>query len=83
MRISPLVNLDDGTGIISIISNVGDQELVEAPSTEEFEGAIKVDAGNYDSYGLGLAFSGPASDAVNYRLAANQYKSDGFSFAFA
>ncbi|PHR83986.1 MAG: TonB-dependent receptor [Colwellia sp.] len=56
-------------GMINITTN--------AP-TEEFEGAIKVDAGNYDSYGLGLALSGPASDTVNYRLAANQYKSDGF-----
>jgi len=56
-------------GMINITTN--------AP-TEEFEGAIKVDAGNYDSYGLGLALSGPATDAVNYRLAANQYKSDGF-----
>ena len=56
-------------GMINITTN--------AP-TDEFEGAIKVDAGNYDSYGLGLAFSGPASDAVNYRLVANQNKSDGF-----
>ena len=46
--------------------------------TDAFEGAIKVDAGNYDSYGLGLALSGPASDNVNYRLAANKYQSDGF-----
>ena len=49
----------------------------KAPA-DEFEGAIKIDAGNYDSYGLGVALSGPASDAINYRLAANQYKSDGF-----
>lgn len=46
--------------------------------TDEFEGAIKVDAGNYHSYGLGLALSGPVSDTVNYRLAANKYQSDGF-----
>ena len=46
--------------------------------TDEFEGIIKVDAGNYNSYGLGLALSGPASDSVNYRLAANKYQSDGF-----
>jgi len=46
--------------------------------TDEFEGAIKLDAGNYDSLGLGLALSGPASDSVNYRIAANQYQSDGF-----
>jgi len=56
-------------GMINITTN--------AP-TDEFEGAIKLDAGNYDSYGLGVALSGPASEAVNYRLAANQYKSDGF-----
>ena len=56
-------------GMINITTN--------AP-TDEFEGAIKLDVGNYDSYGLGLALSGPASDTVNYRFAANQYKSDGF-----
>jgi len=46
--------------------------------TDEFEGHIKLDAGNYNSYGLGLAISGPASDEINYRLAANHYQSDGF-----
>ena len=46
--------------------------------TDDFEGAVKIDAGNYDSYGLGLALSGPASDSVNYRVAANKYTSDGF-----
>ncbi len=56
-------------GMINIITN--------APS-DEFEGAVKLDLGNYDSYGLGLALSGPASEKVNYRLAASQYKSDGF-----
>jgi len=56
-------------GMINITTN--------AP-TDEFEGAVKLDVGNYDSYGLGLALSGPASDTVNYRFAANQYKSDGF-----
>ena len=56
-------------GMINITTN--------AP-TDEFEGAVKIDAGNYDSYGLGIALSGPASDTVNYRIAADQYKSDGF-----
>mgnify|MGYP000665634790 CR=1 FL=1 len=46
--------------------------------TDEFEGILKLDAGNYNSYGLGLALSGPAADTVNYRLAANKYQSDGF-----
>ncbi|PCH95828.1 MAG: TonB-dependent receptor [Gammaproteobacteria bacterium] len=56
-------------GMINIITN--------AP-TDEFEGTVKLDAGNYNSYGLGLALSGPVSDSVNYRLAANKYTSDGF-----
>ena len=46
--------------------------------TDEFEGVVKLDAGNYSSLGLGLALSGPASDAINYRVAANTYQSDGF-----
>jgi outer membrane receptor protein involved in Fe transport len=46
--------------------------------TEDFEGAIKLDVGNYDSYGLGLALSGPATDTVNYRLAVNKHVSDGY-----
>ena len=56
-------------GIFNITTNT---------STDEFEGLIKLDAGNYNSYGLGLALSGPASDSINYRLATNKYKSDGF-----
>ena len=56
-------------GMINITTN--------APS-DTFEGAIKLDVGNYNSYGLGVALSGPASDLVNYRFAANQYQSDGF-----
>ena len=46
--------------------------------TDEFEGKLKLTAGNYDSFGAGVAFSGPASEAVNYRVAIEQYKSDGF-----
>jgi len=56
-------------GMVNITTN--------AP-TDEFEGAFKLDAGNYDSYGLGLALSGPAADSVNYRFAANKYQSNGF-----
>ena len=56
-------------GMINITTN--------AP-TDEFEGALQVNAGNYDSYGLGLALSGPVSDTINYRVAANKYTSDGF-----
>ena len=46
--------------------------------TEDFEGAVKLGIGNYNSYDLGVALSGPASDSVNYRFAINQLRSDGF-----
>ncbi len=47
--------------------------------TEDFEGALQFGAGNYNTYDLGVALSGPASDSVNYRLAVNQHNSDGFT----
>jgi outer membrane receptor protein involved in Fe transport len=56
-------------GMMNIITN--------AP-TEDFEGNIKLGVGNYNSYDLGVALSGPASDLVNYRFAVNQQTSDGF-----
>jgi len=48
-----------------------------APS-DEFESAVRFSAGNYNSVGAGLVLSGPVSETVNYRLSAEQYKSDGF-----
>ena len=56
-------------GMINITTN--------APS-EDFEGALQLSAGNYNTYDLGVALSGPASDFVNYRFAINQHNSDGF-----
>lgn len=52
--------------------------ITTAAPSDDFEGKVKLDLGNYNSYGLGIALSGPASDAVNYRIAANHYQSDGF-----
>ncbi len=46
--------------------------------TEDFEGALQIGVGNYGSYDMGVALSGPASDSVNYRFTVNQLKSDGF-----
>jgi len=46
--------------------------------TEDFEGALQLGVGNYGSYDMGVALSGPASDSVNYRFAVNQLTSDGF-----
>ncbi|TMM45777.1 TonB-dependent receptor [Colwellia ponticola] len=57
-------------GMINITTN--------AP-TENFEGALQLGVGNYNSYDMGVALSGPATDTVNYRLAVNQHSSDGFT----
>lgn len=46
--------------------------------TEDFEGEMQLTAGNYNTYDLGIALSGPATDAVNYRFAVNKLTSDGF-----
>ncbi|PKG84897.1 TonB-dependent receptor [Colwellia sp. 75C3] len=46
--------------------------------TEDFEGALEFGVSNYNTYDLGVALSGPASDSVNYRLAVNQSNSDGY-----
>jgi iron complex outermembrane recepter protein len=56
-------------GIINIKTN--------AP-TNFFEGSVKALVGNYGSQGLGFVASGPASESINYRFAAEQYSSDGF-----
>ena len=56
-------------GMINITSN--------KPS-DTFEGKVRLSAGNYDSYSAGLVLSGPATKKVNYRLAVEQYSSDGF-----
>tara|TARA_R110000737_G_scaffold14785_2_gene30925 strand:+ start:1030 stop:3138 length:2109 start_codon:yes stop_codon:yes gene_type:complete len=56
-------------GMINITSN--------APA-DRFEGKVRLSGGNYDSYSAGLVLSGPATEAVNYRLAVEQYNSDGF-----
>jgi iron complex outermembrane receptor protein len=46
--------------------------------TEDFEGTVQLGVGNYNTYDMGLALSGPATDSVNYRLAVNQSNSDGY-----
>tara|TARA_R110002073_G_scaffold5220_3_gene32567 strand:+ start:54 stop:2231 length:2178 start_codon:yes stop_codon:yes gene_type:complete len=56
-------------GMVNIRSN--------AP-TREFEGELNGRVGNYDSYQLGLALSGPLSDTVAARVAAQQFRSDGY-----
>ncbi len=56
-------------GLINITTN---------KPTDEFEGALQIKAESYNGYGAGLVLSGPANDKVNYRVAVEQYQSDGF-----
>lgn len=52
--------------------------ITSATPTDSFEGKVKLSAGNYNSYSAGLVLSGPAAEKVNYRLAIEQFTSDGF-----
>ncbi|MFT6691760.1 MAG: iron complex outermembrane receptor protein [Colwellia sp.] len=52
--------------------------ITSSAPTDVFEGKVRLSAGNYDSYSAGLVLSGPATEKVNYRLALEQYRSDGF-----
>ena len=56
-------------GLINVNSN--------APS-EEFFNQLQASAGDYDSYSLGFVSSGPLRTNVLYRLAAQQFQSDGY-----
>lgn len=40
--------------------------------SDDFEGAVRLTAANYNSYDAGVVLSGPASDAVNYRIVAEK-----------
>jgi outer membrane receptor protein involved in Fe transport len=57
-------------GLIDIRSN--------AP-TEEFFHRVDATAGDYDTYSLGLVSSGPLTDALRYRVAVEQFNSDGYT----
>jgi outer membrane receptor protein involved in Fe transport len=56
-------------GLVNITSNL--------PSSE-FEAGARLEAGNYSTYSLGGYFSGPATETLGYRLALQQYRSDGW-----
>ncbi len=46
--------------------------------TDTFEGELSGGIGNYDSYNLGLALSGPLNEQLTARLAVQQNNSDGY-----
>ena len=47
--------------------------------TDVLDSNLKLEAGNYGTYGLSGAVSGPLNDTFSARLAGNYYRSDGFS----
>jgi outer membrane receptor protein involved in Fe transport len=47
--------------------------------TDVLDSNLKVEAGNYGTYALSGAVSGPLSETISARLAGNYYRSDGFS----
>jgi iron complex outermembrane recepter protein len=57
-------------GMINVATN--------AP-TPYFDSTLRMEAANYDSYGVSGALSGPVSTNLAARLAASYYRSDGFS----
>ncbi len=56
-------------GTINIVSN---------DPTEEFEGFVEVEVGEYAARGLGLVMSGPINPTSGLRLSAKHYRQDGF-----
>lgn len=46
--------------------------------TPEFESRLRLEAGDYDAWGIGGVVSGPLSENAGYRLAAQHYQDDGF-----
>jgi len=46
--------------------------------SDVFESRLRLEAGDHDALGVGAVVSGPLSDDLGYRLAAQQYRDDGF-----
>lgn len=46
--------------------------------TEDFHNRVEATAGDYDTWSLGLVSSGPLQDSLLYRVALQQYNSDGY-----
>jgi iron complex outermembrane recepter protein len=56
-------------GLINIRSN---------DPTDAFQSRLRLDAGEYGSYGVGASVAGPLTQEVGYRLAVQRYRDDGF-----
>ncbi|MDZ7669748.1 MAG: TonB-dependent receptor [Gammaproteobacteria bacterium] len=56
-------------GLINVRSN---------DPTAEFESRLRLEAGDYGARGVGGVVSGPLSETLGYRIAAQRYQDDGF-----
>ena len=52
--------------------------VVTADPTNERTGRVRAEVGDYGTFGIGGAISGPISDTVGYRISAQTYRDDGF-----
>jgi len=57
-------------GLINVVTN---------GPTAYHSGSVRLDAGDYDARGLGVILSGPLGEQLGYRIAAQQYRDDGFT----
>ena len=52
--------------------------IQSAEPTDEFSGYVEGGAGNFDSYDVGVALSGPLAQGLNGRIAIQQHRDDGY-----
>ncbi|MEM7099443.1 MAG: TonB-dependent receptor [Pseudomonadota bacterium] len=52
--------------------------IVTPPPSDAHIGNVRLDAGDYGAFGLGAVVSGPLTDKLGYRIAAQHYRDDGF-----
>lgn len=52
--------------------------IVTPAPTAEHSASLRLDAGDYDAFGIGGVVSGPITDNLGYRLTVHRYQDDGF-----
>ena len=59
-------------------SIAGTINIISSDPTEEFEGSIEAETGDYGAFGVGLVLSGPVNSTSGYRLSVKDFRHDGF-----
>ena len=52
--------------------------IVTPSTTAEHTASLRLDAGDYDAFGIGGVVSGPITDNLGYRVSVHRYQDDGF-----